>query len=75
MIASDSELYTRARENEFKHYKGTFVGIVRPYDEQYEFLVRDMRRECPTIHGVRVDFPKAIVAVTKLLDALQSEHR
>jgi hypothetical protein len=36
-------------------------------------LVRDTRRERPTIHGFGVDFPQAVVAVTELLDALTGE--
>lgn len=50
--------------------KGNYVGIVRPNENQYEFLVRDMRREGPTIYGSGVDFLHASTAVTQLIDAL-----
>ena len=59
--------------NEFRVCKGNFVGIVRPCEGQYEFLVCDMRREDPAIHGSGVDFPHAVTAVTELLDALANE--
>ena len=38
-------------EDEFRVCKGNFVGIVRPHDGQYEFRVRDMRREGHTVYG------------------------
>ena len=60
-------------ENEFRICKGNYVGIVRPDDGHYEFLVSDVRRESPTIHGYGVDFPHAVTAVTQLLNALASE--
>lgn len=60
-------------ENEFRVCKGNYVGIVRPDDGHYEFLVSDVRRESPTIHGYGVDFPHAVAAVTQLLNALASE--
>jgi hypothetical protein len=59
-------------ENEFRVSKGDLVGIVRPRAGRYEFLVLDMRREEPTMHGV--DFPHATAAVTQLLDALAGEQ-
>lgn len=60
-------------EDEIRVCKGNYVGIVRPNDGQYEFLVRDIRREAPTIHGWGVDFAHATAAVTQLFDALMTE--
>ena len=57
-------------ENEFQLSQGDFVGIVQARENKYEFAVRDMRRECPTIHGYGVDFPHAVTFVRQLLDAL-----
>ena len=54
--------------------KGNFVGIVQPHDGQYEFLVRDMRKESPTINGSGVDLAHATDAVTRLLEALVRER-
>ena len=53
--------------------RGNYVGIVRPNETRYEFLVRDMRREDPTIYGSGVDFLQASTAVTQLMDALTHE--
>ena len=50
--------------------KGNYVGVVRRSESQYEFLVRDMRREGPTIYGSGVDFLHASTAVSQLMDAL-----
>lgn len=60
-------------ENKLRVCKGSYVGIVRPYDGQYEFLVSDVRRESPAMHGYGVDFPRAVAAVTQLLNALAGE--
>jgi hypothetical protein len=60
-------------ENEFRVCNGNYVGIVRPDGGHYEFLVSDVRRESPAIHGYGVDFPLAVTAVTQLLNALASE--
>ncbi len=57
-------------ENKVRLCKGDFVGIVQPRESHYEFSVRDMRRERPTIHGSGVDFSRAVTFVTQLLDAL-----
>lgn len=54
----------------FRISRGNFVGIVQPQESRYDFLVRDMRREQPTIHGCGVDFSHAVTAVTQLLYAL-----
>ena len=62
-------------EDGFRVCKGSFVGIVRPYQGHYEFLVLDTRREEPTIHGNGVDFLQAVTAVTRLLNALAEEPR
>ena len=73
MISDGAELDMQEheeRESEFRLCKGNYVGIVRHSDNQYEFLVRDIRKECPTIHGGGVDLAHAMVAVTQLLDAL-----
>jgi len=53
--------------------KGNYIAIVRPNENQYEFLVRDMRRESPTIYGSGVDFLHASNAVAKLMDALAGQ--
>jgi hypothetical protein len=53
--------------------KGNYSAIVRPNENQYEFLVCDMRREEPTIHGSGVDLIHATAAITQLLDALIGE--
>jgi hypothetical protein len=53
--------------------KGNYIGIVRPNENQYEFLVRDMRREGPTIYGSGVDFLHASTAVAQLMDALTGQ--
>ena len=72
-------LFTKAKErgteteNQFRVCKGNYIGIVRPYDGHHEFLVSDLRRESPTIHGYGVDFPHAVAAVTQLLNALAGE--
>jgi hypothetical protein len=58
----------------FRVCKGNFVAIVQPHDGQYEFLVRDVRRESPTINGSGVDLAHATDAVTQLLEALASEE-
>jgi hypothetical protein len=60
-------------DDEVRVCKGNYIGIVRPNENQYEFLVRDMRREGPTIYGSGVDFLNASIAVTQLLDALIGE--
>lgn len=57
-------------EGEFRVRRGDFVGVVQPHEDKYKFYVRDLRRERPTIHGYRVDFPDAIAAVTQLLNSL-----
>jgi hypothetical protein len=57
-------------EDDFCVCKGGFVGLVQRHDSQYEFVLRDLRRERPTIYGFGVDFPHAVTAVTQLLDAL-----
>jgi hypothetical protein len=57
-------------EDEFRFCKGNYLGIVRRCENQYEFLVRDIRREGPTIHGNGVDFANATAAVIQLMDAL-----
>jgi hypothetical protein len=56
----------------FQIRKGQFVGIVEPQGDHYSFLVRDLRRERPTIYGYGVSDRNAIAAVTQLLDALAS---
>jgi hypothetical protein len=60
-------------EYEFRVCKGNYIGIVRPNETHYEFLVRDTRREGPTIYGSGVDFSRATTAVTELLDGLVRE--
>ena len=57
-------------DDESRFCKGNYVGVVRRNENQYEFLVRDMRREGPTIYGSGVDFLHASTAVTQLMDAL-----
>jgi hypothetical protein len=57
-------------DDESRVCKGNYIGIVRPNENQYEFLVRDIRREDPTIHGSGVDFLHASTAVAQLMDAL-----
>jgi hypothetical protein len=57
-------------DDESRVCKGNYLGIVRPGENQYEFLVRDMRREGPTIYGSGVDFLHASTAVAQLMDAL-----
>jgi hypothetical protein len=57
-------------EDESRVCKGNYVGVVRRSENQYEFLVRDMRREGPTIYGSGVDFVHASNAVAQLIDAL-----
>ncbi len=74
-----SAIQQRARtepvnEHEFRMHKGEFVGVVEPHGEHYWFQVRDLRRERPTIHGFGVDFPRAVNAVSHLLDVLATEH-
>jgi len=65
-------LHSKAQKG-FRICKGNFIGIVQPHDGQYEFLVRDMRRESPTINGSGVDLAHATAAVTQLLKALAHE--
>jgi hypothetical protein len=65
---SDSE-----NDSEFRICKANYVGIVRPDEFQYEFLVRDLRRESPTIYGSGIDLAHATAAVTQLLDSLIAE--
>jgi hypothetical protein len=60
-------------DDEFRVCKGNYIGVIRPTEKQYEFLVRDMLREEPTIHGSGVDLIHATAAVTQLLDALTDE--
>jgi hypothetical protein len=60
-------------EDEFRVCKGNYIGVIRPTETQYEFLVSDMRREEPTIHGGGVDIIHATAAVMQLLDALIGE--
>jgi hypothetical protein len=57
-------------DDESRVCKGSHIGIVRPGENQYEFLVRDLRREDPTIYGSGVDFLHASNAVAQLMDAL-----
>jgi hypothetical protein len=65
-------IYTGS-ESGFRVRRGSYIGVVRSLDGQYEFLVRDTRREGPTIHGSGVDFVHATAAVTELLDALMQQ--
>ncbi len=60
-------------DSDFQMCKGNYVGIVRENESQYEFLVRDIRREGPTIHGCGIDFPHAANAMTQILNALTCE--
>ena len=61
-------------DDESRVCKGNYVGIVRPNENQYEFLIRDMRREGPTIYGSGVDFLHASNAVAQLMDALTADQ-
>lgn len=73
MISSDIDLDTSVQEeirSEFRVCKGHFVAVARPQDGHYEFLIRDLRREGPTIYGSGVDLTSATAAVTRLLNAL-----
>jgi len=56
--------------DEFSWRKGDFVGVVKPNKNRYEFYVRDLRREGPTIQGFGVDYSHAVNTVTQLLEAL-----
>ncbi|HVJ05965.1 MAG TPA: hypothetical protein VM578_09860 [Candidatus Saccharimonadales bacterium] len=58
--------------DDYEVRKGNYIGIVRESESQYEFLVRDMRREGPTIHGCGMDFRHAASAVRQILNALTS---
>lgn len=69
---SDVEMHPGVND-EYHVVRGDFVAVVQPHEDRYSFLVRDTRRERPTIHGFGVDFPQAVVAVTELLDALTGE--
>jgi hypothetical protein len=60
-------------DDESRVCKANYIGIVRPTENQYEFLVRDLRREGPTIYGSGVDFLHASNAVAQLMDALTHE--
>ena len=60
-------------DDESRVCKGNYIGVVRRSESQYEFLVRDMRREGPTIYGSGVDFLHASNAVAQLMDALTQE--
>jgi len=60
-------------DDESRVCKGNYIGIVRPNENQYEFLVRDMRREGPTIYGSGVDFLHASNAVAQLMNALTGQ--
>jgi hypothetical protein len=60
--------------DEFALRKGDFVAVVQPNGSRYEFFVRDLRREGPTIQGFGVDFSNAVSAVTQLLDALTRDR-
>lgn len=73
MISSDIDLGTPVQESEFRVCKGNFVAVARPYSGHYEFLIRDMRREGPTIYGSGVDLNNATAALTRLLNALIRE--
>jgi hypothetical protein len=59
--------------HEFRLHKGEFVGLVESSGAQYRFLVRDLRRESPTIQGTGVDFRSAVNAVRQLLNALNDQ--
>jgi hypothetical protein len=77
-IDSDTRVQTLTNihsrtEDESRVCKGNYIGVVRHGDNQYEFLVRDMRREGPTIYGSGVDFRHASNAVAQLMDALTHE--
>ncbi len=58
------------KRHEFRLHKGEFVGLVESCGERYRFVVRDLRRESPTIQGTGTSFHSAVNAVTQLLDAL-----
>jgi hypothetical protein len=60
--------------DEFSLRKGDFVAVIKPSKSQYEFFMRDLRREEPTIQGFGVDFSNAVSTVTQLLDALTKER-
>ncbi len=74
MIESHTKPQTAAQPSAqprtFEIHKGQFVGIVEPQGNHYSFLVRDLRRERPTIYGYGVSDQNAITAVTQLLNAL-----
>ncbi len=77
MIATEARASSKHRgapAHEFRIQRGEFVGEVEPHGDHYWFLVRDLRRERPTIHGFGVDFPRAVNAVSHLLDLLANEH-
>ena len=59
--------------HEFRVHKGEFVGLVESCGARYRFLVRDLRRERPTIQGTGVDFASAVNTVTQLLNALNGQ--
>ncbi len=63
----------RSAEQQFRVAKGDFVGVVEGDENRYKFLVRDRRREHPTIYGCGVDFSEAVTAVTQLMDALTTQ--
>jgi hypothetical protein len=82
MISTQSELTVQkhgaakvhtGRESDYQMCKGNYVGTVRENESQYEFLVRDMRREGPTIHGCGIDFSHAASMMTQILNALTCE--
>ena len=60
--------------DEFKMRRGDFVAEVKANRGHYDFFVRDMRREGPTIQGLGVDYLHAVTAATQLLNALMRER-
>lgn len=60
-------------DEDYRLFKGDYIGIVRARESQYEFLVRDTRGEGPTIHGGGADFPHVASKVTEILNALTCE--
>ncbi len=82
MISTESNLMVEKRGPEkvrtgsggdYQMCRGNYIGTVRENQSQYEFHVRDLRREGPTIHGCGNDFRNAASTMTQILNALACE--
>jgi hypothetical protein len=52
--------------------KTRYVGILLAGDDGFGFVIRDSARQCPAIHGHRMNVRAAVRAVVDLLTTLNS---